>query len=257
MNKPVFESEELIVERLEAGYLVTVRGVASFHVASDGSGLELRDRGAAVSDELVDIARTHWILPRLHQLRGLPTLHGSAVCRGDGACVFLGMSGAGKSTLATFLSDGGALLADDAILLRRHRGKFVVMPTASHTRLRDGSADRFGATFREASPWSRFLMPLPQANEARLARMYCIDSAPNVFLRRIRGREALLELTRFVHRLDPSEPRLLTRELELLESLSQTVPIARLGLPADFAALPDVRALIDHDLSFSSPGESS
>lgn len=70
-------------------------------------------------------------------LRGIATLHASAVAAGGGALVFAGHSGTGKSTLAALLCGAGArLITDD--LVRLDDGDRV-LPGATHIRLREAA----------------------------------------------------------------------------------------------------------------------
>jgi hypothetical protein len=64
----------------------------------------------------------------LHQL-GQFVLHASALVTEQGAIAFLGPKGRGKSTMAAyFLARGAALLTDDALPLREHRGAVLAGP---------------------------------------------------------------------------------------------------------------------------------
>lgn len=70
-------------------------------------------------------------------LRGVASLHASAVATDDGAILFAGHSGMGKSTLAALLCGAGArLLTDDLVCLDTHDR---VLPGATHVRLREAA----------------------------------------------------------------------------------------------------------------------
>lgn len=246
---PVFVSEEIVVARGDTTYAVEVRGVATFSVPHDGATIALLRREPDVTDELVEIVRAHYVAPRVHQLRGLPTLHAGVATRGDRAVALLGLSGAGKSTLASHLAIGGAFLGDDALLLRARPGGFDALPSSGHARLRAGSARHFGAAEVEGAPWDRFVQRFDGAEASPLARLYLLDEAPEIAITALPTRDGLLALARFVHRLDPTEPRLLARELGLLEALARSPGVRRLAFPRRFDALDEVAAAVDRDLA--------
>jgi len=51
---------------------------------------------------------------------------------------------------------------------------------------------------------------------------------------------------------DPRDPIALRRECEQLAHIAHAVPLARLQIPSDFAALPDVRGAVLADIRSSS-----
>src|SRR5205814_1744430 len=72
----------------------------------------------------------------VHELRGVPCLHASAVALGDRALALMAAPGTGKSSLAAQLvSAGGALLCDDIVPLQLGPGGGRVVPGYPQVRL--------------------------------------------------------------------------------------------------------------------------
>ena len=95
------------------------------------------------------------IFPRLLHLRGVPSLHGSAVQIGGNTIALVGHSGAGKSTLAAALVQSGAsLVSDDVLPVRRDSigDRVAVGPGLAELRLQPHPAWLAGI-------WDRFDPP--------------------------------------------------------------------------------------------------
>ena len=85
-------------------------------------------------------------------LRGLPTLHGSAVGIDGRAIGLLGVSGAGKSTLAAaFVAAGHAMLTDDHLVMRHDPSGWHVLPGPPRLRLWPASLAALGTREPEHS----------------------------------------------------------------------------------------------------------
>lgn len=104
---------------------------------SDGVAFTIRSDGGAVAGrwsppQTVDDAICYLVGPILRtvlRLRGVPTLHGSAVALDGNAIAVVGPSGAGKSTLAAALvKAGGVLVTDDTVTLARSGHEFRILP---------------------------------------------------------------------------------------------------------------------------------
>jgi len=228
---------EVVVSKIGDAYRVDALGWVTAIV--DGSGalisLELRDGVHPLdAEEIVDRS----IRPRLGQLLGRPNLHASAVAIAGRAIGFHGRSGAGKSTLATLMVEHGAqLLSDDALALEPQGDEHLALPTAHETQLRDGTAtavkDRLGDGVRGLD---KCAFALPVATEpAPLRRLYVLsEDAGDLRLSPMTKLEAVAEIASNLHRLDPTDPVLLAKELDFLQALVAHVPVLRLRHPRDF-----------------------
>lgn len=130
------------------------------------------------------------VLPLLLAWKGEYVLHASAVRVHGGAVGFLGPAGSGKSTLAAVLGRAGLpVLADDALLLRFHRGRPFAHPGPPAVRLDGRSLGILGAGARDRGGGSKRRVPLRGRTGARepgpipLLRVY-------VLLRRGKGSRA-------------------------------------------------------------------
>lgn len=230
----------------DLGYVVRVHHVADFSIAGDG---ELRgsERAPDVSAQEATEAFDMLVRPTLHQLRGRPALHASAVEIDGGFVAFMGATRAGKSTLAALLCDRYPLVADDCLPLEPDGDGFLATPSSHHVRLRNETAPRFGV---EPNAWVKPRLAVAHAKERRrLVRIYAIGSAANVAtITRLSRKAALLEVAPRLHRLDPERPDLLRTELGYLERLTAAVPVAKLSYPRTYAGTDAIAAAIAEDL---------
>ncbi len=196
----------------------------------------------------------------LLQQRGLVTLHASAVCTKRGAVLFLGKSGAGKSTLAAALAARGyPVLTDDVAALQTlpHGPPRVLsgypnlrlwsdafdrldLPAESRNRVRDG-LDKY------LWPIDRFAMR-PQTIRAAYVLQARETGTPELV--RVAPAKALRALGRHTHR------RRLIKAMGnqdahfgVLARLARSVPVTRIVRPVKGAALDDMAALVERDLS--------
>ncbi len=113
-------------------------GAGNLHLAYS-SGMEFWiDRGGSEiwavwpEEASLEDAATYLLGPvlgALLRIRGTACLHASAVAWQGRAIAFVGPPGAGKSTTAAMLTkEGCALLSDDVLALKEHRGVLHVLP---------------------------------------------------------------------------------------------------------------------------------
>jgi hypothetical protein len=187
-------------------------------------------------------------------------VHASAVAIDGAAVGFLGRAGRGKSTLAAaFGLKGSPVVTDDCLLISLSPSGIVAMPTYPSLRLSRDTARRLGApakrTTRVAQYTSKVRVgaitgvrfrqrPLP------LARLYLLErerrSAPRIVP--LTRRQSYMELMKFRFRLDPRDPVALRGECDQLVRIARAVPLARLHVPSDLSALPDVRRAVLADM---------
>ncbi len=237
----------LSVGKDERGYRLRSHGIADFVVARDGSLLATEpvdDVDAGVVRE----AYAQRVEPMLHQLRGAPALHGSALLTPAGVVAFVGPSGAGKSTLAALLATRWRVVADDQVPVRLHGGAAWVTPTSRALRLREEAADHLGANHERIG--GKRLLARDAAEElAPLAALYVLRAeSPVVMSGPLRRQEAVLTLAGHLHRLDPFAPEMLERELQFLEALSDHVTMRWLHHPRRFDVAEEVASLVLNDV---------
>jgi hypothetical protein len=187
------------------------------------------------------------------RLRGITSLHASAVVVGDFAVALVGCPGAGKSTTAAaFARCGFPVLADDVVALADREERFFVEPGYPRLNLwPDSLRALFGSD--EASPritptWDKRYIPLGEngyrfTSEALpLGAIYCLGtrdpSLTDPVLDDLTGGEAVTTLvanTQVNYLLD-REMR--GQEFDVLSRLVARVPIRRVRPPADPSALP-------------------
>lgn len=204
------------------------------------------------------------VLPLLLNLRGREALHASAIGVAGGACAFMGMSGQGKSTLAAaFQVAGHRILSDDCLVLKDDSDRVLVEPAYPGLRLWDDSRDFIFGESKPSQPVShyndkrRIATPEPNTEIGETFELHGIYSLlRNVSdsqerepaIERLSVRDALMELISFAFRLDLTDQAMILRQMHVLERVARRVPVKRLRLPDDLAAIPQARALILQDL---------
>lgn len=248
-------SIELLVRRTTRGYEIDGQDVARIHVPLDDAGeIIVRTFAPELSDAAADLL-THYILPHLRQLRGMPAIHASAVAIDGRVVGFMGRSGMGKSTLATSFRGRGAFVTDDALLLDPQEDRVIATPLRPSVRLRDDSIASIApdAGARELGGKREVELEGP-GGPLPLARLYALDLADQVEITPITQRDALLTLATHLHRIDPTDQTLLAREVDFLEAIARRVRVARLAFPRRYEILPDVRRAILDDIAPQNDG---
>jgi hypothetical protein len=189
------------------------------------------------------------------RLRGVTSLHASAVVVGDFAVALAGCPGAGKSTTAAaFARCGFPVLADDVVALGDRDGHIFVEPGYPRLNLwLDSVIALLGSD--EASPritptWNKRYMPLGEnghrfASEALpLGAIYILGTRePGLtepVLEDLAGGEAVTTLVAntYVNYLLDRDMR--GQEFDVLSRLVARIAIRRIRLSADPSALPNV-----------------
>jgi hypothetical protein len=247
--------------KVDDGYLLRFHDLADFFIDAKGPSIAC----IAVTDGTDDATLRHLVidhvLPRVLNLLGFDALHATAVVVNDGVCAFVAEAGTGKSTLAaSFHLAGYPAFCDDCLVLRPTR-PLSALPAYPGVRLWEesfhalgGAAESLGMPVAQYTAKTRHLggaegfrtEPLP------LARIYLLDrasrdgSAPasTPRLQHLKPGDALSALIAATFPLDITDKAMLTRHFRLLSRVAAEVPIRRLSIPTDFAALPDVRSLI-------------
>lgn len=196
------------------------------------------------------------------RLRGIVSLHASAVAVDGRAVVFLGHSTAGKSTLAAGMVRAGAqMLADDiSVLVPGDEGRFLVEPGYAKVRLRPraarfltGDPDSLPAVYSHRE--SRYASlgadekfypePLP------LAVVYVLgkydDQYKEPFIKPVSAGDKLINLVQNTTGFYVVRGESRAREFETLAEIAKSVPVRRLFYAHDIETLPAQCQLIFED----------
>lgn len=219
----------------------------------------------------LDLAELRLLGPVLSywfELRGLPTLHASAVAVNGRAVAFLSHHGGGKSGLAAAMVQAGfPLLTDDLLVLEEMEDRWEARPAYPEMRMWPDEAAHFAGPPED--------LPLVQVDSEK-RRVAIGDGGFGSFLdasvplaciylasRRLEGdggieiqpvlrSEALIELVR--HSFSPrlvEAAGLQPARLDRLARLVRAVPVRRLVYPSGFDRLPEVVRFL-HNLDANS-----
>jgi hypothetical protein len=197
------------------------------------------------------------------RLRGVVSLHASAVALGEQAVALMGAPGAGKSTTAAgFARLGHAVLADDLVALREVEDTFLVQ--SGYPRLNvwpDSALALFGperSLPNISSTWDKRFVALDQQGmrferrELPLAAIYILGAREEELsvpvINEMEGSSALVNLAAntYVNYLLDSEMR--EHEFNVLTHLLSSVPVRFVRPPADPSRLRGMCEAIEIDL---------
>jgi hypothetical protein len=196
------------------------------------------------------------------RLRGVTSLHASAVAVGDRAVAVVGSAGMGKSTTAAaFARQGRAVVTDDLLALADQGSSFHVQPGLPRVLLWPDSAEALWGDAevlpRIVPTWSKRYLDLTQpdynfcSEPLQLGAIYVLGErgAPNskASIEPLEGTKALIHLVAntYANRLLDAQMR--ARELEVLGRLVTHVPIRLVHAPDDRKSVPDVCEAILED----------
>jgi hypothetical protein len=226
-------SERLECHVLDAGFRLRFPERADFELDARGTRLVAAPL-PGTSDEMLRHLLLDAVLPLVVHLRGGEALHATAVKTPRGVVAFLGESGAGKSTLAaSFIDAGCELVCDDCLALARAPdGAVLAVPGYEGLRLHDDTGMK-----RRIRRGGLLGAPAP------LAALYALERGP-LAVERLSPAEAFMALVAATYRLDPSDRARLEAQHRVLEAVVARVPVKRLRVPGDLAALDAVRAVV-------------
>ena len=215
-------------------------GVASFLFPSDGRFLKIFPDPEA-DHAALEFVLFRGVLPRILHLRGVTSLHASAVAGPRGVVAFCGPSGAGKSTLAAALvSRGLSLVSDDVVPIRpRWDGSVEAGPGLPELRLYPATAEQLGIGDRVVSPVSGQVKSHWQPRRAPeaplpLLGIYLLDAALRGTIPQAAQRlplpraEALMGLISNSYWVHPRETAALGKDMLCLGQVMRSVPVQRL-----------------------------
>lgn len=247
--------------KVDCGYLLRFHGLADFLVDSEGRDIACVYAASGVSVATLRHLVIDHVLPRVLNLRGLDALHATAVVIKNRVCAFVAEAGTGKSTLAaSFHLAGYPAFCDDCLVLRDTH-PLTVLPAYPGVRLWEqsfhalgGSAAVLGVPVAQYTAKTRQLGSAEsfRAEPLPLARIYLLqrndqseraaESSPQ--LENLKPGVALPALIAGTFPLDITDRAMLARHFRLLSRAAAEMPVRRLTIPTDFAALPDARSLI-------------
>ena len=202
------------------------------------------------------------VLGILLRLRGVTSLHASAVALGDSSVAFVGWAGAGKSTTAAaFALRGNGILSDDIVALVEKEGDVCVLPAYPYLCLWPDSVNAlYGSP--EALPrfvpdWEKRRLALGERArfESRalpLGAIYILgdrrpDPAP--YVEKVAPQDALISLVTETYANRILDRKLRAREFALLGRVVTKVPIRRIHANEDATRLEDFCSLIREDFA--------
>ena len=240
------------------GYLLRFPDLADFTVSPDGHEVVAYPL-AGVSDQTIDHLYLNQVLPLALSRQFKLVLHAAAIEIQNFAIAFMGYSGQGKSTLAAaFSTCGYRFLTDDGLQLEKKDSCYLAKPSHPSIRLWDDSR-------RALIPETTSLMPpVDYTPKARLLAddevVYCDVPRPlkamyflgegradGVKIKKMSGRDAMIELVKHSFLLDIEEREMLKHHFGQLTELAKRPMFFRLDYPRQYEKLPQVReAIIKH-----------
>jgi hypothetical protein len=254
----------LSTAKIEGGYLLRFPRLADFVIDPSGHDVSCIEAGDGVTTVTLRHLAIDHVMPRVLNLRGIESLHATAVAAGSGAIAFIGAAGAGKSTLAaSFHLAGLESYCDDCLVLHVQNGRIVATPAYPGVRLCDdsfmalmGESER-GVSVAQYTGKTRLLGTgsgfrgdrLPLGRICVLQRRIGEDAeGVTPAIARVSAGAAFPLLVGASFPLDLRDRTMLARHFRLLTRVAAIVPIRQLMIPNDFSALPAVRAVVMADL---------
>jgi hypothetical protein len=285
LSDPISPSELFYVSRVKGAngepdlQAAAVAGGCYFVLLySDGTRFALERNGQEVFADWPDRLTLEDISPYLVgpilgfilRLRGMFPIHASAVAINDHAIALMGPAGAGKSTTAgAFARCDYRVISDDVVALRQEGSRFVIPSGYPRVNLWAESVQAlFGAdgTLPLISPdWEKHFMPLDPETQFEerslpLGAIYALQkreaglAAPIV--ESVTGSEAFLAVLGNTYMNYLPDPKMRSREFNVLARVLEQVPVRRVRAAADPSMLfnlcetiaADARSLLSNTL---------
>ena len=247
--------------KVDGGFLLRFHDLADFLIDANGHSISCVATNGTDEATLRHLVIDH-VLPRVLNLLGFDALHATAVVINDSVCAFVAEAGTGKSTLAaSFHLAGYPAFCDDCLVLRPTR-PLSALPAYPGVRLWEesfhalgGAAASIGIPVAQYTAKTRHLGGAEgfRAEPLPLARIYLLERASHdgssaqastPQLHNLKPGDAFSALIAATFPLDITNQAMLTRHFRLLSRVAAELPIRRLTVPTDFAALSDARSLI-------------
>jgi hypothetical protein len=219
-------------------------------------------RSRPLSDEDVAPFLLGPVLGIVLRLRGVTSLHASAVEIGGKAVAFVGVPGAGKSTTAAiFAQNGYSVLTDDIVALEKHESEFLVHPGYPFLNLLPRSLALlrgFTEVTEEADRYAEKRQLMLDGHERRfekdmlpLGAVYFLaersNDASKTTVSAISAQEALIALVSNTYANKMLDQEMRAREFNALGELVRLVPMRRVAAAARAANLDDFFQVICED----------
>jgi len=199
---------------------------------------------------------------------GYEPLHAATVVVDGRAVAFLGASAFGKSSLAAcFVARGHPLLTDDTLRLEERESHYVAFPGPPRLRLLPKVARLYLGNVADSvimnprekeskAPKLVFRLSALQSfgHVAPLAAIYVVTAPRKVHRRQqivigsLSPLQALINVVRFTHNDELTNPDRLSRQLDAAQRLIASVPIRSLAYPRILASLDEVKDAVLKDL---------
>lgn len=259
------EHPPLVISRSSgsAGYRFRYSDGTEFIIAESGGEIRACWREPYTVEDMMTYFQGP-ILGFVLRLRGIVSMHASAVAIGDQAVLILGPGGAGKSTTAAaFALRGHAVLADDVSAIEEMATQIRILPAYPHLRLWGTSVgmlygsehalhritpnwDKFD--FRLSGPGMRFQeTPLPLGAIYLLGERSAAAGTPSV--QATGKREAMMVLTAHTYVNYALTAEMRATEFDLIARLLRNIPVRRITPHADTSRIQDLCDLILADFS--------
>ncbi len=194
---------------------------------------------------------------------GHEPFHATALVREKKAVALFGDSGFGKSTLAgCLISRGFRLLSDDLLNLKKNRGRWTAFPGSPRIKLFDRSARKFfrkpgvfpvnprsGKRIIQLSAGQTFSSPARIAVIYLLSDLQKIRAKKTVALRKVRGKDTVMEIINAFYNLVAEKPGRNLKHLEMAHDMAARIPVRKIYYPRDLNQLPRLARLIEKDLN--------
>lgn len=255
-REPVEPGIEVTLARHTGGWLLAFDDTGTFDLSEDGGSISWCPR----PDTDLDAVRKDVlgrVLPLALHLRGVVSLHGSAVALGKEAVAFVAPKFHGKSTTAAALVETGAILLADDVIPIRDAEPPVVLPSVRFLQLWKDAAEQV-ATGAEAVPgaaegpkvqrrWAR--QEARSVEATPLSAVYLLapageDASAVVSRARIPPAAAALALLgqlKLANLLGPAERG---RLLDVTARLAERVAVYRLTVPKGLARIHELTAAL-------------
>ncbi len=255
----------LLLGRVGSNLLLRAPGEADFVVSPEGDHVRVIAGADGPMGPTLEHLLLDQILPRVLAHRGDFVLHASAVLIEGEAMILAGDRGLGKSTLAAALALGdGQILADDAVILRRHGDRVLATPTYPGARLLPDSIEALlgegppGVAVAHYTEKLRVEVPMAWAPAPVPVRRILVLEAPGSRagsagqpnLHTLAPAAACMALLHQSFRLDLTDRRASTDHFRAAAELSEGTEVCGLHVPRDYARLPE---LLDRLRAASSP----
>ena len=257
----------LSTAKIDGGYLLRFPKLADFTIDTTGHDITCIEAADGVTTVTLRHLAIDHVMPRVLNLLGIESLHATAVAASAGVVAFIADAGMGKSTLAaSFHLSGLESFCDDCLVVRDEGGRIMATPAYPGVRLWDDSFKALMGESERGLPVAQYTSKTRLLGDASsfcadrlpLARIYLLErtagnSAAGVTpaITRVSPAKSFPLLVGASFPLDLTDQAMLTRHFGFITRVAAAVPIRRLTISNDFAALPAVRAAVIADLEAS------